>query len=65
MELNIVHPCIGRHRGDLRTWEMASLPAAVIAGLTPKDVEVRSYDDRMETIPFDEPTDLVAITVET
>lgn len=68
MRLTIVHPCIGRHRGDrryLRTWQMESLPAAVIAGLTPKDVEVKFYDDRMESIPFDEPTDLVAISVET
>ncbi|MCP4210773.1 MAG: radical SAM protein [Halieaceae bacterium] len=44
---------------------MESLPAAVIAGLTPKDVEVRFFDDRIEKIPFDEPTDLVAISVET
>ncbi len=68
MVLTIIHPCIGRHRGDrryLRTWQMESLPAAVIAGLTPKDVEVKFYDDRMEPIPFDEPTDLVAISVET
>ena len=26
---------------------------------------MRFYDDRMEAIPFDEPTDLVAIPVET
>jgi len=34
---------------------MEPLPAAVIAALTPKDVEVAYYDDRMEAIPFDEP----------
>jgi radical SAM superfamily enzyme YgiQ (UPF0313 family) len=44
---------------------MESLPAASIAGLTPRDVEVRFYDDRLEAIPFEEPTDLVAISVET
>jgi radical SAM superfamily enzyme YgiQ (UPF0313 family) len=44
---------------------MESLPAATLAGLTPKDVEVRFYDDRMEVVPFDEPADLVAISVET
>jgi radical SAM superfamily enzyme YgiQ (UPF0313 family) len=68
MKLTIIHPCIGRHAGDrtyIRTWQMESLPAAVLAGLTPKDVEIRFYDDRMETIRFDEPTDLVAISVET
>jgi radical SAM superfamily enzyme YgiQ (UPF0313 family) len=44
---------------------MEPLPAATLAGLTPKDIEVRFYDDRMEPIPFDESTDLVAISVET
>jgi radical SAM superfamily enzyme YgiQ (UPF0313 family) len=44
---------------------MEPLPPALIAGLTPSDVDVRFYDDRMEAIPFDEPTDLVAISVET
>jgi radical SAM superfamily enzyme YgiQ (UPF0313 family) len=44
---------------------MEPLPPALIAALTPSDVAVRFYDDRMEQIPFDEPTDLVAISVET
>ena len=44
---------------------MEALPAATIAGLTPADVEICFYDDRMEAIPFDEKTDLVAISVET
>src|SRR6187402_488013 len=68
MRLTIIHPCIGRRLGDrgyVRTWQMEPLPAATLAGLTPKDVEVRFYDDRMETIPYDEATDLVAMSVET
>jgi radical SAM superfamily enzyme YgiQ (UPF0313 family) len=69
MRLTIIHPCIGRRPGAgqkyIRTWQMEPLPAATIAGLTPRDVEVKFYDDRMEQIPFDEPTDLVAISVET
>ncbi len=68
MRVTIIHPCIGRHAGDrsyIRTWQMESLPAATLAGLTPRDVDVRFYDDRMEIIPFDEATDLVAISVET
>src|SRR5262245_35412463 len=44
---------------------MEPLPPALIAGLTPPEIDVRFYDDRMEQIPFDEPTDLVAISVET
>jgi radical SAM superfamily enzyme YgiQ (UPF0313 family) len=67
MRLTIIHPCIGRRPGQdyIRTWQMEPLPAATLAGLTPKDVTVRFYDDRMETIPFDEPADLVALSVET
>ncbi|EEF61885.1 B12-binding domain-containing radical SAM protein [Pedosphaera parvula] len=67
MRLTIVHPCIGRRPGQsyIRTWQMEPLPAATLAGLTPKDVEIRFYDDRMESIPYDEPTDLVALSVET
>lgn len=66
--LTIVHPCVGRRAGDrsyLKTWQMEPLPAAMVAALAPSDVEKRFYDDRFELIPFDEPTDLVAISIET
>jgi radical SAM superfamily enzyme YgiQ (UPF0313 family) len=67
MRLTLVHPCIGRRPGEryIRSWQMEPLPPATLAGLTPPGVEVRFHDDRMETIPFDEPTDLVAMSVET
>ncbi|HKV10104.1 MAG TPA: B12-binding domain-containing radical SAM protein, partial [Thermoanaerobaculia bacterium] len=68
MKITLVHPSIGRRAGDtsyIRTWQMEPLPPALIAGLTPPDVSVRFYDDRMETVPYDEPTDLVALSVET
>jgi radical SAM superfamily enzyme YgiQ (UPF0313 family) len=68
MRVTLIHPCIGRHAGDrsyIRTWQMEPLPAATLAGLTPADVELKFYDDRMEVIPFDEATDLVAISIET
>jgi radical SAM superfamily enzyme YgiQ (UPF0313 family) len=67
MKVTLVHPCIGRRAGQpyIRTWQMEPLPPAVIAGLTPPEVEIAFHDDRMETIPYDEPTDLVAISVET
>ncbi|MCP5155258.1 MAG: B12-binding domain-containing radical SAM protein [Ectothiorhodospiraceae bacterium] len=67
MRLTLVHPCIGRRRGEryLRSWQMEPLQPALLAGLTPSDVELRFHDDRMETIPYDLPTDLVAISVET
>lgn len=69
MRLTLVHPCIGRRRGQpyIRTWQMEPLAPATLAGLTPRDrdIQVRFYDDRTESIPFDEPTDLVAMSVET
>ncbi len=67
MRLTLIHPCIGRRADQpyIRLWQMEPLPPAVIAGLTPPGVEIKFYDDRMERIPFDEPTDLVGISVET
>ena len=67
MKLTLIHPAIGRRPGVsyMRTWQMEPLPIAVLVGLTPPDVDIRFHDDRMESIPFDEPTDLVAIPVET
>jgi radical SAM superfamily enzyme YgiQ (UPF0313 family) len=44
---------------------MEPLAPALLAGLTPRDVDVKFYDDRMESIPYGEPTDLVAISIET
>ncbi len=66
--LTIVHPCVGRRIGMkryIRTWTMEPIPAAMLAALTPRDAELRFYDDRLEKIPYDEPTDMVAISVET
>src|SRR5262245_51188528 len=66
--VTLVHPCVGRRAGMrryIRTWMMEPIPVAVLASLLPPDVERRFYDDRLEEIPFDEPTDLVAISVET
>ena len=67
MKLTLIHPAIGRRPGVsyMRTWQMEPLPVAVLIGLTPPDVEIAFHDDRMESIPFDAPTDLVAIPVET
>jgi len=68
MRLTLVHPCIGRRRNQpyIRTWQMEPLAPATLAGLTPREeMEIRFYDDRTERIPFEEPTDLVALSVET
>jgi radical SAM superfamily enzyme YgiQ (UPF0313 family) len=67
MKLTIVHPCVGRRVGEkyIRSWQMEPLAPAVLAGLTGPGVEITFHDDRMESIPYDAPTDLVAISVET
>lgn len=68
MRLTLIHPAIGRRAGDnsyIRTWQMEPLPVAALAALTPRDVAVSFYDDRLEPIPYDAPADLVAISVET
>src|SRR5690242_10133521 len=67
MRLTLIYPSVGRkeNRPYVRAWQMQPLSMALLAGLTPPEVEVRFYDDRMEDIPFDEPTDLVAMSVET
>ncbi|MDO5558466.1 MAG: radical SAM protein [Oscillospiraceae bacterium] len=67
MKLTLIKPNIGRREHSLYVDEarMEPLQLGILAALTPDDVEVVMYDDRMEQIPYDEHTDLVAITVET
>ena len=67
MKLTLIKPNIGRREHGLYVDEgrMEPLQLGILAALTPEDIEVVMYDDRMEEIPYDEPTDVVAITVET
>lgn len=67
MKITLVKPNIGRKEHSLYVDEgrMEPLQLGVLAGLTPANVEVVLYDDRMEEVRFDEPTDLVGITIET
>lgn len=64
--ITFVYPCIGRFQDTeyVRSWQMQPLSIAVLAGLTPSGWERRFYDDRLEDINYDEPTDLAAISVE-
>jgi radical SAM superfamily enzyme YgiQ (UPF0313 family) len=66
MKITFIKPNIGRMEHSLYVDEgrMEPLQLGVLAGLTPPDVECVLYDDRMEEIPYDEKTDLAAITVE-
>ena len=67
MKITLIKPNIGRREHSLYVdnASMEPLQLAILAALTPDDIEVVMYDDRLEAIPYDEPTDLVAITVET
>ena len=61
MKVTLIYPGIGDYEDEAR---MEPLSVGALAGMTPADVEVALYDDRLEPIPFDEPTDLVGITVQ-
>ena len=67
MKITFIKPNIGRMSKGVYIDEgrMEPLQLGVLAGLTPEDIEVELFDDRMEQIPYDKHTDLVAITVET
>ncbi len=62
MRITFVRP--NMHAGRSKD-AMQPLAFANLAGLTPGGVEKVLVDERLEEVPFDEPTDLVAMTVET
>ncbi|MBN1306255.1 MAG: radical SAM protein [Anaerolineales bacterium] len=61
MKITLINPAIGNFADEAC---MEPLPLGALAGLTPLNVEVILYDDRLEPIPYDEPTDLAAINVQ-
>ncbi|MSQ95132.1 MAG: B12-binding domain-containing radical SAM protein [Gemmataceae bacterium] len=62
MKLTFVRPNLF----DGRSFDaMHPLCFAILKSLTPADVTTAFYDERLEYIPLDDPTDLVAMTVET
>lgn len=67
MKVTLIMPGVGKKTGEqyVVSWKMEPLPLAVVAGLTPAGVDVEFFDDRYEPIPYDDPTDLVGISVET
>ncbi len=65
MKVTLIRACIGRPQpGKFEKGAIEPLTLAVLASLCPPDVEVELVDDRVEPIPYDRPTDLVGITVE-
>ncbi|HKQ79835.1 MAG TPA: radical SAM protein [Blastocatellia bacterium] len=62
MRITFIRPSItGRRSYDA----MEPLAFAILAGLTPQDIELDFFDERLEEIPTDHETDLIAMTVET
>jgi len=66
MKVTFILPCVGKKANEpyVKTWQMEPLAIAVLNSLTPPGIERVFYDDRLEPIPYDEPTDLAAINVE-
>ncbi|UCH27363.1 MAG: B12-binding domain-containing radical SAM protein [Trueperaceae bacterium] len=66
MKVTLIHPNLGHTEGEISSEQamMEPLTLGVLAGLTPPEIDLAMFDDRMEQIPFDEPTDLVAINVQ-
>lgn len=68
MKITFILPAVGRkikQRKYLKTWQMEPLAIAQLASLTPLDVEMEFFDDRVEEINYQTQTDLVAINIET
>ena len=67
MKITLIKPSIGRmgNRLYIDQGRMEPLQLGIIAVLTPHDIEVKLFDDRIDSIDYDEQTDLVVITVET
>jgi len=62
MKITLIRPNLGATRSSDA---MEPLCFAILKGLTPPGVEIACYDERIEPVPYDEPTDLAALTVET
>jgi len=65
--VTFIYPCVGRFPDTryVRSWQMQPLSIAVLSALTPAHWQRRFFDDRLEPIDYDAPTDLVAISIET
>lgn len=65
--ITFILPCVGKRFDQRypRSWIMEPLAVAQLSALTPSGWEKKFYDDRLEAIPYEEPTDLVALSVET
>ncbi|MFH1185014.1 MAG: radical SAM protein [Chloroflexota bacterium] len=67
MQVTFIKPTLGCLQDGGRFVDegrMEPLSLGLLAGLTPPGVDCRLFDDRIDEIDYDDPTDLVAINVE-
>jgi radical SAM superfamily enzyme YgiQ (UPF0313 family) len=62
MKITFIRPNMQDVRSSVAVEPLAF---AILAGLTPPDDEICFFDERLESIPLDHETDLVAITIDT
>ena len=65
MILTLIMAAMNDCKNYIKTWQMEPIGVAQAAALTPSDVTIKFFDDRVEDIDFDTETDYVAISVET
>ncbi|MFH0753144.1 MAG: radical SAM protein [Candidatus Omnitrophota bacterium] len=67
MHLTFIKPNMTAPEHDHRRANDAMPPLAfgIMAGLTPDEIKISLYDDRIEDVPLDAPTDAVVISMET
>jgi radical SAM superfamily enzyme YgiQ (UPF0313 family) len=67
VRITFIMPSVGRKKGQpyVKTWQMEPLAIAVLASLTPREHELRFFDDRLEPVDYDHRPELVAVNVET
>lgn len=65
MILTFIMASMNDCKNYIKTWQMEPIGIAQAAALTPDDVEIKFFDDRVEEIDYDTETDYVAICTET
>ena len=62
MKITFIQPNLHSRKASAA---LEPLVFGILAALTPEDIDLVFYDDRIEEIPIEEPTDMVAMSVET
>jgi len=67
MKITLIEPAMIKSAefSEKPSWQLTPLTLATLAGITPPDMEIEVFDDRIEAIDYDSPSDLVGISVKT